>query len=498
MKRFYMCIDLKSFYASVECRERNLDPIKTNLVVADSTRTEKTICLAVSPSLKEYGLPGRARLFEVIKKVKDINLKRAKSCNYKFKASSYNIDEIKNNKYLKLDYIVAKPRMNLYMKYSTDIYKVYLNFLSEEDIFVYSIDEVFCDITAYLNYYNLTPVMLATKIIKAVYDKTGITATAGIGTNLYLAKVAMDIEAKHVKPNEHGVRVAYLDVKSYRERLWNHKPLKDFWRVGLGYVKKLEKYNIYTMGDIARMSIENEDLLYKLFGINAELLIDHAWGYEPCTIQDVKSYKPRNNSITSSQVLHSPYTFDKAKIVFMEMLEALSLDLVYKRLVTNQLVITIGYDIENITNLKLHKYCTEITKDFYGRLVPKSAHGSINLNIKTSSTKIIVEKGLELFTKIVNDKLLIRRINICANNVVLKNKVKDEIHYEQFNLFEDYSRWDDNKLLEKNNLKEEEKIQEVMINIKNKYGKNSILKLVDLSEGATMISRNNQVGGHSA
>lgn len=498
MNRLYMCIDLKSFYASVECRERNLDPIKTNLVVADNSRTEKTICLAVSPSLKEYGLKGRARLFEVVKKVKDINDKRKKDCNYKFKGNSYNIDEIKNNKYLEFGFIIAKPRMKLYMQYSKNIYNIYLKYLSKDDIFSYSIDEVFCDITSYLKYYNVNALEFATMVIKSIYDETGITATAGIGTNLYLAKVAMDIESKHTKPNSDGVRIAYLDILSYRKKLWNHMPLTDFWRVGNGYKKKLESNNMYTMGDIARVSIENEDLLYKLFGVNAELLIDHAWGYEPCTIKDIKSYKPESNSISKGQVLHSPYTFEKAKIVFLEMLEDLSLELVSKDLVLEKLVITIMYDIENISNPKLFKYCDEVKKDYYGRIVPKSAHGTITFKVKTSSTKKIQEYGLELYKKIVNPNLLIRRMYIYCVNVVSCEIANKEIHYEQFNLFDDYTSWDKDKINENKNLKEEEKIQKTMLNIKNKYGKNSILKLVDLSDGATMISRNNQIGGHNA
>ena len=493
-----MCIDLKSFYASVECVERNLDPNTTNLVVADSARTKKTICLAVSPSLKEYGLPGRARLYEVEKKVRDINIERKRLCNYKTIGSSYDINELKSNNRLELDYIVAKPRMNLYMKYSTNIYNIYLKFLSRDDIFVYSIDEVFCDITSYLNYYNLNPIEFVTKVINEVYNEVGITATAGIGTNMYLAKVAMDIEAKHIKPNKYGVRIAYLDIMDYRLKLWGHRPLTDFWRVGKGYRKKLEENNMYTMGDIARMSIKNENLLYKLFGVNAELLIDHAWGYEPCTIKDVKNYKPESNSISSGQVLHNPYSFEKAKIVFLEMLEDLSLNLVAKDLVAEKLVVTVGYDVENIKNPNLLKYCQDIQKDYYGRLIPKSSHGTITFKVKTSSTKTIQNYGIELYNKIVNPKLLIRRIYVYVLNVIPKSVARNEIHYEQFNLFDDYTSFDEDKLKEDNRIKEEERIQKAMLNIKNKYGKNSILKLVDLSDGATMKDRNNQIGGHHA
>ncbi len=498
MNRLYMCIDLKSFYASVECRERKLDPIKTNLVVADNSRTEKTICLAVSPSLKEYGIKGRARLFEVVKKVKDINYKRERICNYKFKGSSCNIEEIKSNKYIKMDFIIAKPRMRLYMQYSKDIYNIYLKYLSKDDVFSYSIDEVFCDITPYLNYYNLSALEFATMVIKKIYDETGITATAGIGTNLYLAKVAMDIESKHTEPNSDGVRIAYLDILTYRKKLWNHMPITDFWRIGKGYKKKLEAYNIYTMGDVARISINNEDLLYKIFGVNAELLIDHAWGYEPCTIKDIKEYKPTTSSISKGQVLHFPYTFEKAKIVFLEMLEDLALDLVARDLVAEKLVITIGYDIENISNPNLFKYCDEVKKDYYGRIVPKSAHGTITFKVKTSSIKIIQEYGLKLYKEIVNPNLLIRRMYIYFTNIVSSNSVSKEVHYEQFNLFDDYTSWDKDIQKEKDELKEDKKIQKTMINIKNKYGKNAILKLVDLSDGATTIDRNNQIGGHNA
>ena len=386
MDRIYMCIDLKSFYASVECRERGLDPMTTNLVVADPNRTEKTICLAVSPSLKQYGIPGRARLFEVIQKVKEMNYKRRKENNvYKFIGKSYNDIELKSNKKLEIDYIIAEPRMSYYMNYSTKIYNIYLKYLSSDDIYVYSIDEVFCDITDYLTYYKMTARELVTKIIEDVYDNTGITATAGIGTNMYLAKVAMDIVAKKMKPNSKGVRIAGLDEKTYRKLLWKHKPLTDFWRVGKGYSKKLNDNNIYTMGDVARCSIENEELLYKLFGVNAELLIDHAWGWEPCTMQQVKSYKPERNSISSGQVLHLPYSYEKAKLIVREMVDLLVLDLVAKHLVTNQLVLTVGYDILNLTNKGID-YKGEITTDHYGRKIPKHAHGTANIDHKTSST----------------------------------------------------------------------------------------------------------------
>ena len=450
-KNTYIAIDLKSFYASVECRERGLNPIKTNLVVADNERTEKTICLAVSPSLKSYGIPGRARLFEVIEKVKEINLERKhKLLNHKFTGKSYNNDELKNNPNLELSYIIAKPRMAFYIKYSSKIYNIYLKYFSEEDIVVYSIDEVFCDVTHYLKIYKMTAKELVTKIIQEIYDTTGITATAGIGTNLYLCKVAMDIEAKHVVPDKNGVRIAELDEMSYRKFLWNHTPITDFWRVGKGYAKKLENVHLYTMGDIARVSIQNEELLYKLFGINAELLIDHSWGWEPCTIENIKNYKPENKSISNGQVLREPYNCEDARIIIKEMAEQLSLDLFQKRLITNQIVLTIGYDIENLKNsLIRNSYKGEITTDHYGRKVPKHAHGTINLKKKTSSTRNIVEATVELYDKIINKKLLIRRINISANNLVNESNNIEEISYEQMNLFTNYEKQEENEKIKR-------------------------------------------------
>ena len=491
----YMCIDLKSFYASVECMERGLDPLTTNLVVADASRTEKTICLAVSPSLKEYGLPGRARLFEVVSKVKEINQERRKLiCYRQFIGGSYDKEELNQNHNLKLDYIVATPRMNLYMRYSTNIYNIYLKYLDSNDIYVYSIDEVFCDITNYLKYYNMNAYELVTKIIKDVYDTTGITATAGIGTNLYLAKVAMDIVAKHTDPNQDGVRMAYLDEMKYRYLLWNHQPLTDFWRVGSGYLKKLIDNNLYTMGDIARCSITNEDLLYKLFGVNAELLIDHAWGWECVTLSDIKNYKPSCNSITTSQVLHEPYNYIKTKLIIEEMLELLSLDLVRKKLVTNQLVLTIGYDISNINE----RYFGEIVKDRYGRSIPKHATGRININHYTSSSNILMENIINLFNKIVDKKLLVRRINISANNVVNEKKSEKQISYHQFDIFDDNEKVEKEIIYQKEQEFKERNLQRILNNIKNKYGKNSILKAMNLEEGGTTIERNKQVGGHKA
>jgi len=498
MNRTYICIDLKSFYASVECKERNLDPLTTNLVVADPTRTEKTICLAVSPSLKSYGIPGRARLFEVVQKIKEVNFERRKKINYrKFKGKSSNIEELNKNNNLEVDYIVATPRMSYYMKYSTNIYNVYLKYIAEEDIYVYSIDEVFCDITNYLNYNKMTAEELVTKMIHDVYETTGITATAGIGTNMYLAKVAMDIVAKHANPDKYGVRIAKLDEMTYRQKLWTHHPLTSFWRVGPGYAKKLEANHIYTMGDIARCSINNEELLYKLFGINAELLIDHAWGYEPCTIKDIKSYKPERNSLTSGQVLHSAYDYQKTKLIIKEMADSLSLDLVSKNLVTDQLILTIGYDIENLTNTQ-NNYTGEVTIDHYGRKVPKHAHGTINIDHKTSSSKLIIESALKLYERIINKDLLVKRINLVAGNVIDKNKVKDIITYEQYDIFTDYTKLQKQREEELIKEKEEDKLQHTLLDIKNKYGKNSILKGMNLEEGGRAIDRNNQIGGHRA
>ena len=495
----YCCIDLKSFYASVECRERNLDPLKTNLVVADKSRTEKTICLAVTPSLKSYGIPGRARLFEVIQKVNEINYQRKyKARNHEFIGSSYNADELRKNPNLKLDFIAAPPRMGLYMKYSTFIYNIYLKYVAPEDIYPYSVDEVFIDITKYLKSANKTPREMVTDMIHDVYNQTGITATGGIGTNMYLAKIAMDIGAKHVKPNKNGVRIAELDEMSYRKLLWNHRPLTDFWRVGKGYSKKLEANNMFTMGDVARCSIKNENLLYKLFGINAELLIDHAWGYEPCTMKDVKAFKPATNSISLGQVLHSPYNYEQTKLIVKEMTDLLVLDLVDKHLITNQLVLTIGYDIENLTNSSIkNTYNGEITTDRYGRKIPKHAHGTINLDEKTSSTKEIMEKIEELYEKIINKNLLVRRIYVVANNVVNEEEYDQEIsNQEQISLFIDYEKQKQEKIQKIKDRKEENNLQHAILDIKKKYGKNAIIKGMNLEKDGTTIQINAQIGGH--
>ena len=493
-QHIYIAIDLKSFYASVECQERGLNPLTTNLVVADSSRTEKTICLAVSPSLKAYGIPGRARLFEVVQKVKEVNIERKRIApNNIFTGSSYDDIALKKNRDLELTYIVAPPRMAYYMKYSTNIYNIYLKWFSEEDIYVYSIDEVFIDVTKYLKTYKMKAKDLATKVVQDVYSKTGITATAGIGTNMYLCKIAMDIVAKHAKPNENGVRIAGLDEMLYRKLLWNHRPLTDFWRIGKGYATKLEKNRIFTMGDVARTSIKNEELLYKLFGINAELLIDHAWGYEPTTIKDIKAYKPQTNSISSGQVLHCPYNYEDTKLIVKEMTELLTLDLVEKRLVTNQIVLTVGYDIENLTNPAIKaSYSGEITIDRYGRKTPKHAHGTINLDHRTSSTKTITKAVMELYERIINKNLLTRRIYVVANNVVDQETVEKEQLYEQIDFFEDYKK----KEKESKNEELERNLQNAMINIKRRYGKNAILKGMNLQEAGTTIDRNSQIGGH--
>ena len=456
----YIAIDLKSFYASVECTERQLNPLTTNLVVADSQRTEKTICLAVSPSLKSYGIHGRARLFEVVQRVKEVNLERkSKAPGRQFTGSSYSATELAAHPELELSYITAPPRMAFYLEYSTIIYNIYLKYIAPEDIHVYSIDEVFMDVTHYLKTYAMTPRELASRIILDVLDSTGITATAGIGTNLYLCKVAMDIVAKHVDPDSHGVRIAQLDEMSYRKLLWNHRPLTDFWRVGHGYRKKLESAGLFTMGDIARCSVgsdrdyHNEELLYQMFGVNAELLIDHAWGWEPATIAQIKAYKPETNSVSSGQVLHCPYDAEKGKLIVREMTDLLVLDLVEKKLVTDQMVLTIGYDIDNLTNPEIRKnYKGQIITDHYGRKVPKHANGSANLKRQTSSTRIITDAVMELYDRIVDPGLLIRRVTIAANHLVDETQAAAKEQFEQLDLFTDYAA------LERERKEEEERL----------------------------------------
>ena len=493
-QKTYIAIDLKSFYASVECVERGLDPLKNNLVVADEGRTEKTICLAVSPSLKAHGISGRARLFEVIERVKQVNNNRKLNINYAdFKGESYNADELKDD-YFKLSYIVAPPRMNLYKKYSNRIFAIYSNFVSPEDILVYSIDEVFIDATNYLRSRGVTAHQLAMDMIKAVLSETGITATAGIGTNMYLAKVAMDIVAKHIEADKDGVRIAELDEMSYRKLLWNYRPITDFWRVGRGIGKRLESVGIYTMGDIAKCSLGsdtefyNENLLYKLFGINAELLIDHAWGWEPCTIDDVKSYKPDTKSISSGQVLTRPYSFDETAVIVREMAELLALDLVDKKVTTNQIILTLNYDTENIKK----GYKGEITVDGYGRKIPKHAHGTGNINRLTSSSKLVVNAAMDVFYRIADRSLSVRKVSICANYITDENKT--EADNVQLDLFTDYSKIK----AEEDALKKERSLQNAMLRIQKRYGKNAILKGTNLQDCATTVERNNQVGGHKA
>lgn len=497
-RRIYAAIDLKSFYASVECHERNLDALNTNLVVADKSRTSKTICLAVSPSLKKYGISGRARLYEVEQKVKEINNERRKQARYhQFIDESYNDDELMQNKNLKLTYIVATPRMAYYIDYSNRIYEIYLKYFSADDIHVYSIDEVFVDLTGYLQLYHKTPKEIVQMVIQDIYKQTKITATAGIGTNLYLCKVAMDIVAKHLKADKNGVRIAQLDEQRYRKYLWNHKPITDFWRVGKGYAKKLEKVGLYTMGDIAKCSVGldkeyyNEELLYKLFGVNAELLIDHAWGYEPCTIADIKAYKPEHNSIGNGQVLSTPYSYDKAKIVIKEMIDSLALDLVEKRLVTKQIVLTINYDKENVVNYK-----GEITTDRYGRKIPKHAHGTINLDCYTSSSKLLTEALLKLYDRIIDKTLTIRKLNISLTNVISEDMADLKPQVKQFDIFSNFE--DDHEEQLQVDLEKEKRVQEATLEIKKKFGKNAILKGRDFEEGAKAKERNETIGGHKA
>lgn len=505
-ERTYIAIDLKSFYASVECRERGLDPMTTNLVVADAKRTEKTICLAVSPSLKEYGIPGRPRLFEVVQRVREINAaRRTGAPGQRLTKESYYDPEVRDDPACALSYLIAPPRMALYMEYSTRIYHIYLKYIAPEDIHVYSIDEVFMDVTDYLNTYQLTPEELAMKMILDVLQTTGITATSGIGTNLYLSKVAMDIVAKHIPANSHGVRIARLNEMTYRKLLWTHEPLTDFWRVGKGYARKLQEAGLYTMGDIARCSIGraqdyyNEELLYKMFGVNAELLIDHAWGWEPCTIAQIREYKPEFNSLGSGQVLPCPYDFAGGRMVVREMTELLVLDLVDKGLVTDQMVLTVGYDRENLTDPDRRRvYRGPVTSDRYGRRIPKHAHGTINLEGQTSSTRQITEAVMGLYDSIVNENLLVRRIHVTASHVVPEQSVQIWPSFEQLKLFTDYESQEREREEKAQEREKEKKLQKAMIEIKKKYGKNAILKGTNLQEGATARDRNRQIGGHKA
>jgi DNA polymerase V len=496
-----LCIDLKSFYASVECVRRGLDPLKTLLVVADESRTEKTICLAVSPALKAYGVSGRARLFEANQQVRLANAQRRSGApGGKFHGKSWDADALASDPGLEIDFLVACPRMNLYMEMSSIIYNVYLRFIAPEDIHVYSIDEVFMDLTPYLKTYRTTPRALAEKIVRAVLEETGITATVGIGTNLYLAKVAMDIVAKKMPADEHGCRIAELTEMRYRQQLWEHQPLTDFWRIGNGYSRKLQKYGLHTMGDIALCSVGkptdyyNEDLLYKLFGINAELLIDHAWGWESCAIAQIKAYKPEHNSISTGQVLCEPYSIPKARLIVEEMLDLLVMDLVEKKLQTDQIVLTIGYDRESLTDPGIC-YTGPVTTDPYGRLIPKHSTGTVHLGKYTSSTCLVLEKSLEMFDRIAQPGLLVRRLTVAACHVLPRGQVPDDGAGEQLDLFAD---WGTGESLAQTQQKEQRELrrQEAVLQIRRKYGKNAILKGMNYLEGATTRQRNGQVGGH--
>ncbi len=500
-ERTYIAIDLKSFYASVECHERGLNPLNANLVVADTSRTEKTICLAVSPSLKAYGIPGRARLFEVIQAVERINRERSRQIHWRdFHGSSIFADELQKNPYLKLDYVAATPQMAHYIEVSSEIYSIYLKYISAEDIHVYSIDEVFIDATSYLSMYHCTAHELARRLIQAVMDETGITATAGIGTNMYLAKVAMDVVAKHIPADKDGVRIAELNEYTYRKQLWTHKPLKDFWRVGRGTAKRLEAEGIYTMGDIARCSegnwndYYNEKLLYRMFGVNAELLIDHAWGYEPCTIAMIKAYEPDSHSLGIGQVLSSAYSYEKGLVVLKEMADALALQLVEKHLMTDVIGIYIGFDAASLEGDE----SLETEEDWYGRLVPKAAHGSVELKQCTSSQKVIREAAVSIYEQKVGRKMLVRRVNITAFHTLDEKEAGNVIHAQQLDLFSSASAEKEPEVMNKEEAQKEKAVQEAILKIKEKYGKNAVLKVMDKEEGATAEERNRQIGGHKA
>ena len=502
-QKTYVAIDLKSFYASVECKERGLDPMKTNLIVADASRTEKTIGLAVSPSLKSFGIGGRPRLFEVGQRIKEVNAERRRANGGRLIGSSVQINELHQNPALAVDYIVAPPRMAYYMEYSTRIYHVYLKYIAPEDIHVYSIDEVFLDVTNYLKTYGMTARELTRTIMRDVLETTGITSTAGIGTNLYLCKIAMDIVAKRMPPDEDGARIAELDEYSYRKELWSHRPITDFWRVGRGTADRLASVGLYTMGDVARCSIgspdafHNEETLYKLFGVNAELLIDHAWGWEPCTISDIKSYRPESSSVCSGQVLTEPYPADRARLVVMEMTDQTVLDLVEKGLLTDQIVLTVGYDVENLKgNAARHLYHGEVTCDRYGRATPKHAHGTANLGSYTSSTKVIMEAVGALYDRIINPKLTVRRIYLTAARLLSESEAADRREVEQLDIFSVLES--DEREAERAERDREKKIQETVIDIKKRFGKNAILKGMNLEKGATAKDRNRQIGGHKA
>lgn len=489
--RQYIAIDLKSFYASVECVERGLDPLDTCLVVADASRTEKTICLAVSPALKSFGIGGRPRLFEVVQRVNTVNRYRGSI------RKSVSWQELNSNNQLALDYIAVPPRMAHYIDYSTRIYKIYLKYIAPEDIHVYSIDEVFIDATSYLESYGMTAHRLAMTMIRDVLRETGITATAGIGTNMYLCKIAMDIVAKKMPPDEDGVRIAELDEMSYRRQLWDHTPITDFWRVGPGIARKLATYGMHTMGDVARWSIDHQSLLYRMFGVSAELLIDHAWGWEPVTMDMVRKYRPETHSLCSGQVLTCPYTADKAKVVVLEMVDALSLDLIDKNVVTDQIVLQIGYDTESLSHADIREnYTGKIVTDRYGRKVPFHAHGTANSDFHTSSSEILSSLVSDLFDRIVNTSLLVRRITISANHILKESDVKSKQQPVQLTLFTDYEEEKKKSEREKAHLERERRQQEAILNIKKRFGKNAILKGLNYAEGATQKNRNQQIGGH--
>lgn len=538
----YIAIDLKSFYASVECRDRGLDPLATNLVVADVSRSEKTICLAVSPSLKAYGVGGRARLFEVIQKVRDVNagrlrhlgkvngsktavsqktfyrpsLPRAHDCtgydidhhritrNAAFAGASFYDGEIKVNPSLALDYLIAKPRMARYIEVSAQIYDIYLSYFSPDDIHVYSIDEVFIDVSKYSSLYDMDVASLASRVIAEIYCKTGITATAGIGTNLYLAKVAMDILAKHEEPDANGVRMALLDERLYKERLWDHEPLTDFWRVGRGYAKKLTAHGLFTMGDIARCSLGgpgdrmNEDLLFKLFGKNAELLIDHAWGFEPVTMQEVKAYRPSVNCKASGQVLQCPYSATDTRTVVWEMADQLALDLMAEGLVTNKLTLTIGYDRTSLDDpLLMAEFTGELKEDFYGRLVPKHAHGTITLEHYSALSHDLTQAALKLFEDIIDYNLLVKRVTISAEQVISEAEAEELQSHAQQSLFD---LFDDEGISNSSNesAQKDRQLQSALLDVREKFGKNAVVHAVSLKEEGTALERNSQIGGHSA
>ena len=498
-QRTYIAIDLKSFYASVECVDRGLDPLTTNLVVADVSRTDKTICLAVSPSLKAYGIGGRAILFEVVQRVRNINEERRRLAGWRMTGKSYDDPEVRAHPELELDYIAAPPRMAHYIEVSTKVYETYLKYIAPEDIHVYSIDEVFMDVTAYLDTYKMTAHELAMRMIRDVLARTGITATAGIGTNMYLCKVAMDIMAKKSPADKDGVRIAELDEMAYRQQLWGYRPITKFWRVGRGIADKLAVYGIDTMGKLARMSVRNEGLLYRLFGVNAELLIDHAWGWEPCTMEAVKAYRPETNSFSSGQVLQSPYDCKKARVVIHEMADQMALKLVANRLVAGQVIVSVGYDRESLANPEISaKYHGEVVTDHYGRQVPKHVHGTANLDRQTSSSKLITKAVLDVYDRVVNKDLLIRRLNITVNHVVDETSVNSKKMPEQLNLFTDYEALREKERKEQAALDKERRVQEAQLAIKQRYGKNAILKGLNFEDGATAKERNEQIGGHKA